>query len=160
MNVASADIARIEHGSSALNVGAHQDRDFRGSRNGSFRGQSRNVLAKPEAFSITQQSWSDRAAQAMRDHVGDDRHAAKRLCNILECSPRTAENFLLGRTTPSGIHFLRAYAMIPEFTAEVRRLTGKEASQDPTFERDLAAFLSRASQHLDRTTSAQEENQV
>jgi hypothetical protein len=37
--------------------------------------------------------------------------------------PRTAENFLLGRTTPSGIHFLRAYAMIPEFTAEVRRLT-------------------------------------
>lgn len=87
----------------------------------------------------------------MRAHVGEDRHAAKRLGNILECSPRTAENFLLGRTTPSGIHFLRAYAMIPTFTAEVRRLTGMAASQDPAFERDLAAFLVRASAHLDST---------
>jgi hypothetical protein len=93
----------------------------------------------------------DASSQAMRDHVGDDRHAAKRLGNILECSPRTAENFLLGRTTPSGIHFLRAYAMIPEFTAEVRRLTGMQQSQDPAFERDLAMFLTRASQHLDKT---------
>lgn len=92
----------------------------------------------------------DQSSAAMRAHVGNDKHAAKRLGRILECSPRTAENYLLGRTSPAGIYFLRAYASIPEFTAEVRRLTGMQASQDPAFERDLAMFLTRASQHLDQ----------
>lgn len=117
-----------------------------------FRGDPRrncNVQnAKPLAFGVTQLEWNELASNAMRAHVGDDRHATKRLSHILECSPRTAENYLLGRTTPSGIYFLRAYAMIPEFTAEIRRLTGMEASLDPAFERDLASFLTRAGQHL------------
>lgn len=123
---------------------AESVREFRGSVRGKFRGEN----AKPLAFEISQGGWNDVASGAMRAHVGDDKHAAKRLSRILECSPRTAENYLLGRTTPSGIHFLRAYAVIPEFTAEVRRLTGMQQSLDPEFERDLAAFLNRADKHL------------
>lgn len=103
---------------------------------------------RPLAFGITQVEWTDTSSKAMQDHVGNDRHAASRLSRILECSPRMAEGYLQGRTAPSGIHFLRAYAMIPEFTAEVRRLTGMEQSLDPAFERDLAQFLVRASQRL------------
>lgn len=143
----SANIAPNIGGPSAPNSRGDAVRTFRGDHRGNFRGAD----AKPLAFGITQRGWLDQSSAAMRAHVGDDRHAAKRLGNILECSPRTAENFLLGRTTPSGIHFLRAYAMIPEFTAEVRRLTNQQATQDPAFERDLAMFLTRASQHLDQT---------
>lgn len=152
MQTGSAHIARNNDGLRALNVSAPSARKSRG-------GDPRNIsggIAKPLAFGLTQKDWSDTSSAAMRAHVGDDRHASKRLGNILECSPRTAENFLLGRTTPSGIHFLRAYAMIPEFTAEVRRLTGMQQSQDPAFERDLAMFLTRASQHLDRTKPGEE----
>jgi hypothetical protein len=147
VSVESAHNAQNGNGAGALNGHAAIGRRDRGDRRGNNSGQN----AKPLAFELTQKAWMDAASQAMRDHVGDDRHAAKRLGNILECSPRTAENFLLGRTTPSGIHFLRAYAMIPEFTAEVRRLTGMAQSMDPAFERDLSAFLVRASNHLDKT---------
>ncbi len=143
----SAHHARNGDGASALNGHAPIARRERGDARGNFNAQS----AKPLAFELTQRAWMDASAAAMRAHVGDDRHAAKRLGTILECSPRTAENFLLARTTPSGIHFLRAYAMIPEFTAEVRRLTGMAQSMDPAFERDLAVFLTRASNHLDKT---------
>lgn len=147
MSSTSAEDTRKSSGNAGLNVRDVGHRQFRGNARGNFRGEN----VKPLAFELTQKGWSDTASAAMRAHVGDDRHAAKRLGNILECSPRTAENFLLGRTTPSGIHFLRAYAMIPEFTAEVRRLTGMAQSMDPTFERDLAVFLTRASKHLDNT---------
>jgi hypothetical protein len=147
MQMESAQNARNSDGLAALNTGAASARRSRGRDSRNTSGQN----AKPLAFELTQKAWSDTASKAMRDHCGDDRHAAKRLGNILECSPRTAENFLLGRTTPSGIHFLRAYAMIPEFTAEVRRLTGMAQSMDPKFERDLAMFLTSASRHLDST---------
>lgn len=143
----SAHHARNGNGAAALQMGGSSARRVRGDT----RLNNHAADVKPLAFGLTQKDWSDTASKAMRDHVGDDRHAAKRLGNILECSPRTAENFLLGRTTPSGIHFLRAYAMIPEFTAEVRRLTGMAQSMDPAFERDLAQFLTRASSHLDKT---------
>jgi hypothetical protein len=148
----SAHIARNDDVSARVNMGAPIARRDRGDARRNNCGKS----GKPLAFGLTQKDWSDTSSAAMRSHVGDDRHAAKRLGNILECSPRTAENFLLGRTTPSGIHFLRAYAMIPEFTAEVRRLTGMQSSQDPTFERDLANFLVRASKHLDQMQNSEE----
>lgn len=147
MNSESAHHARNDDGAASLNMGGSIARRVRGD----IRRNSHAQNAKPLAFELTQLAWQEAASKAMRDHVGEDRHAAKRLGNILECSPRTAENFLLGRTTPSGIHFLRAYAMIPEFTAEVRRLTGMAQSLDPAFERDLAVFLTRATSHLDKT---------
>lgn len=133
----------------ARNAGEEAPRQFRGDTRGNFRGDSRKGLA----FELTQLSWQERASAAMRAHVGEDRHAAKKLSHLLECSPRTAENFLLGRTAPSGIHLLRAMAVITEFAAEVRRLTGMEASLDPLFGRDLAQFMTRASAYLDKHQS-------
>jgi len=101
-------------------------------------------------FALSRGEWGDIATKAFREEVGDDAHSAKRLSRILECSWRTAENYLQGRTVPDPIHTLRAYAMIPAFAAEVRRLTGMEQSLDPEFERDLSEFLQRASKHLER----------
>lgn len=99
---------------------------------------------------ISQSDWLGESSKAMREHVGgSDNHAAKRLARILECSPRTAENYLSGEYAPGGIYFLRAYALIPEFAAEVRRLTCMEQSLDPQFESALAQFLVKASKHMD-----------
>lgn len=151
MGTASADHALKGHAVQPANMGGQTAREFRGDKLGSFRGQR----AKPLAFGITQLEWSERSSEAMRTHVGDDRHAAKKLSTILECSPRTAENFLLGRTTPSGIHFLRAYASIPEFTAEVRRLTRMEQSMDPLFEQAAMAFLRVAQARLPQLTEGE-----
>lgn len=138
--------ARDSRGVHSNDIHGDRTRSFERRSRGNLRGNSGNNSG--DAFTLTQGEWTDVASTAMRTHVGDDRHAVKRLANILECSPRTAENYLLGRTAPSGIHFLRAYQAIPEFTAEVRRLTHMEASQDPQFERDLAEFLVRADKRL------------
>lgn len=108
---------------------------------------------KPLAFSLTHGALAEATAKAYRDEVGDDAHSAKRLSRILECSWRTAENYLQGRTVPNAIHMLRSYAAIPAFAAEVRRLTGMEQSLDPEFERDLSAFMQRAAGYLERRSS-------
>lgn len=114
------------------------------------RVQSRVETAKPLAFSLTHGQLADAASSAFKQEVGDDAHSAKRLSRILECSWRSAENYLQGRTVPNSIHMLRAYAAIPSFAAEVRRLTSMERSLDPEFERDLSEFMQRASTYLDR----------
>lgn len=150
VSYASAANTRNERGDAGQNSGvAFGTHSYaRKSRNG--RAPERKELPKPEAFSITQESWQTEASQAYQEHFGDDKHAVKRLANTLECSVRTAENLYLGRTTPSGIHFLRSFAMIPEFEAAVRRLTNKEQSLDPTFERDLADFMTKAGNYFNR----------
>lgn len=149
----SANIARNSVNLGARNTGAEVTRQFRGDKRANFRGDS----GKPLAFGLSQGQWQDASSAAMRAHVGNDRHAAKRLSNILECSPRTAENFLLGRTAPSGIHLLRAMAIIPEFAAEVRRLTGMEAALDPMFGRDLVDFMTKATRYLDQHGNQEED---
>jgi hypothetical protein len=93
------------------------------------------------AYEITQGDWLKASQTAMQAHVGDNRSSAKKLADILECSPRTAENYLQGRTAPSGIHFLRALAVIPEFQAEVRRISQMQSDLDPEFERAANALL-------------------
>lgn len=102
--------------------------------------RGRDTRALP-AYEITQGDWLKASQTAMQAHVGDDRSGAKKLADILECSPRTAENYLQGRTAPSGLHFLRALASIPEFQAEVRRLSAMQADMDPEFDRAAMALL-------------------
>jgi len=103
-----------------------------------IRGRDTRVLP---AFNITQGDWLKQSQAAMQAFVGTDRSGAKKISNVLDCSPRTAENYLQGRTAPSGIHFLRALACIPEFEAEVRRLSAMESDMDPEFDRAAMALL-------------------
>lgn len=138
-------------GYSGLNMGGGNPRIVYGRGRGNVRVKD----TRPLAFGITTGEWNKAASDAMRAHVGDDRHAAKKLADILECSPRTAENYLQGRTAPGGVHFLRAYAAIPEFTAEVRRLSAMESSLDPEFERAAMDFLRVASARLARRPGAE-----
>lgn len=102
------------------------------------RGRDTRLLP---AYEITQGDWIRASQKAMQAHVGNDKSGAKLLADILECSPRTAENYLQGRTAPSGLHFLRALASIPEFQAEVRRLSAMQADRDPEFDRAAMALL-------------------
>lgn len=112
-------------------------RKFRGDKRGKLRGEQGSNLA----FGLTQLEWNEISAEAMRRHVGNDRSGAKLIADRLECSPRTAENYLQAKTAPSGIHFLRALAVIPEFQAEVRRISQMQTDMDPELERATAALL-------------------
>jgi hypothetical protein len=102
--------------------------------------RGRDTRALP-AYTITQGDWLKKSQAAMLAFVGEDRSGAKKISDALDCSPRTAENYLQGRTAPSGIHFLRALAAIPEFEAEVRRLSAMQADMDPEFDRAAMALL-------------------
>src|SRR5690348_17067069 len=79
--------------------------------------RSNNMLSENHkdlpAFSITQHVLTERSQAIMMDFVGNDPGAAKRLARELGCSIGTAKNYLEGRTTPSGIHDIRACAVIP-----------------------------------------------
>ncbi len=48
---------------------------------------------------------------------------------------------LQAKTAPSGIHFLRALAVIPEFQAEVRRIAAMQTDMDPELERATTALI-------------------
>lgn len=93
------------------------------------------------AYELTQGDWLKISADAMKRHVQGFESEAKRLADILKCSPRTAENYLQARTAPSGLHLLRALASIPEFEAEVRRISAMETNSDPHLERAMSALV-------------------
>ena len=112
-------------------------RKFRGDTRGKLRGEQ----GSNGAFGLTQLEWNEISAEAMRRHVGNDRSGAKLLADRLECSPRTAENYLQAKTAPSGIHFLRALSVIPEFQAEVRRIASMHTDMDPELERATTALI-------------------
>lgn len=97
------------------------------------------------AFSITQHVLTERSQAIMVAHVGNDPGAAKRLARTLGCSIGTAKNYLEGRTTPSGIHDIRAMAVIPGWFAHKAEMAGVEMVLDPARQAKMAAFLRYAS---------------
>jgi len=65
----------------------------------------------------------------------------KELACAANINVRTAENLKAGRSAPSALVMLKLMASVPEFAAEVRRLTGMHADLDPEFERDLHKLM-------------------
>lgn len=108
-----------------------------------FTQRSNNIsapTAKALAFTITQQEYTARVQERMRAHAGVN-DAAKKLARDLGCSLGTAKNYLEGRTTPSGIHDIRAMAVIPGYLALKAELSGLEMTLDPRHQARMAEFM-------------------
>ena len=76
-------------------------------------------------------------SRPLQNVFGFGRGAAKILARTADLNTRTAEDLINGEHLPSGLTFLKLLTTVPEFAAEVRRLTGQHADLDPMLERDL-----------------------
>jgi hypothetical protein len=70
-------------------------------------------------------------ASAFRAHVGDRPGGAKVIAEEVECSPKTAQSWLDGESTPAGILDLRALNRIPAYAALKREIAAMETVLDP-----------------------------
>lgn len=93
------------------------------------RETGRNVRA--EAFTITQDEYTQRVQRAMHEEAGDGPGKAKRLAKKLECNQKTVQNWLDGKTTPSGILDRRALNKLPIYAALAREIAALELALDP-----------------------------
>jgi hypothetical protein len=80
---------------------------------------------------MTQREWRMECSKAFRDYVGDRPGAAKALAEVIECSPKTAQSWLDGESTPAGILNLRAMATVPAYEALCRQIAAMESTLDP-----------------------------
>ncbi len=99
------------------------------------------------AYSITHGDWLKAVQKVMREHVGEGPGGAKKLAELLECSPRTAENYLLGRTTPAGVMDLRCLNAIPGYAALKRELAEMEMNLDPRVQAKLQELAQLVMRH-------------
>lgn len=86
---------------------------------------------RPRAFRITQRDWRMLSSNAFREHVGSRIGGARALADEIECSPKTAQSWLDGESTPAGILDLRAMATIPAYAALKREIAAMESGMDP-----------------------------
>lgn len=86
---------------------------------------------RPRAFRLTQSEWRKLSSQAFREHVGDRPGASKALAEDVECSPKTAQSWLDGESTPAGILDLRAMSAVPAYAALKREIAAMEMGLDP-----------------------------
>lgn len=112
-------------------VNHHRDNSAR-----KIRGSS----ARPLAYTITNKELRDRSKKAMRDFAGEGPGAAKRIADALECSDKTAQNYLDGRNCPGGVHDARAMHAIPHYAAMKLELAAMEASLDPRLQQKMVEF--------------------
>lgn len=97
------------------------------------------------SFEITQNDWNKLAGEAIKAYMHSAGRTAKEVAAELGCSDRTIDNYVEGLTAPAGLYHLRALSVIPEYAAEVRRVSGM-TDTDPEFERanmDLARAAQR-----------------
>ncbi|HYF35720.1 MAG TPA: hypothetical protein VD994_10550 [Prosthecobacter sp.] len=95
------------------------------------------------AFSITQAEYTKRTTGALRLAFINERMPVKRLAEVAQSSIATAKNWWEQRNPPEGLYQLRLLAAVPEYAAEVRRLTNMQANLDPEFERDLSRLFTQ-----------------
>lgn len=93
------------------------------------------------AFQITQAEYIARTTGSLRLAYVNERMPIKKLADDAGSSVATAKNWWEQRNAPEGLYHLRLLATVPEYQAEVRRLTNMQADMDPEFERDLARLL-------------------
>ncbi len=95
------------------------------------------------AVQLDTQIVTTRFAAALRAAFGETKAAAKNVARAANSNLRAAENWLAGRNAPDAVHMLRLMATVPEFAAEVRKLTGMASDMDPEFERDLSRLFTQ-----------------
>lgn len=116
---------------------------FSGLNGGKFSSQN----AKPRAFHLTQSEWRMLSRNAFREHVGDRPGGAKVIAAEIECSPKTAQSWLDGESTPAGIYDLRALNRVPAYAALKREIAAMEMDCDPRVQAKLME-LYRMTQRL------------
>ena len=80
-------------------------------------------------------------AAALRRAFAGRASAVKELARAANINERTAENLLSAKGAPSFQVALKLMASVPEYAAEVRRLTRQHDDMDPEFERDLIKLM-------------------
>ena len=78
------------------------------------------------AFEITHGDYLKLVRKAFRDHVGNAAKPAQVLADQIECSDKTTQSWLDGKTAPSGILDLRAMARVPAYAALKREIAAME----------------------------------
>lgn len=86
---------------------------------------------KPRAFRLTQREWRLLSSGAFREHTKGKAKPAHVIADELECSPKTAQSWLDGDSTPAGILDLRAMQAIPAYAALKREIAAMETTLDP-----------------------------
>lgn len=95
------------------------------------------VAAALPIYQINQGELTQKLRGALVLAFSRERHPVKRLAEVADTNVATAKNWLEGRSTPQALQLLRLMATVPEFQAEVRKLTAMEADMDPEFARDF-----------------------
>lgn len=83
----------------------------------------------------------DSLGGALQRTFGSEKSSAKKLALVIGGNERTAANLLAKRNLPDALNMLILMARVPEFAAEVRRLTNMRADMDPRFERDFTMLM-------------------
>lgn len=103
----------------------HNDRDDK-PRN--IRGQASEIMSLIDTFDVT-----EAVSQALKEAIGEDKHAAKKLARIVNASAATAQNWLDGRNAPGLAHFIRMCRAIPSLKGVALRLLEADDALDPEF---------------------------
>jgi hypothetical protein len=94
-----------------------------------------NILGQTDgnvlAFKITHREYLSRVAEAMHAEAGPGPGAAKKIAAKIECSDKTTQSWLDGKTAPSGIYDCRAMNRIPAYAALKREIAAMETVLDP-----------------------------
>lgn len=86
---------------------------------------------RPRAFRLTQREYRSLVSEAFRAHVGVRPGGAQVISDAVECSPKTAQSWLDGESTPAGILDKRALAVIPSYAALTREIAAMQTDLDP-----------------------------
>jgi hypothetical protein len=86
---------------------------------------------RPRAFHLTQAEWRGLSSNAWRQFAGNRPGAAKFIAEVIECSPKTAQSWLDGESTPAGLLDMRAMNRNPVYAALKREIAGMESDMDP-----------------------------
>lgn len=111
-----------------------------------FYGKSALKMSHAETapiYGIDQAEYRQRVNGHLRLVFSNERNAAKRVAKIAGATVHAARNWLDDRCLPGGFHLSRLRAAIPELDAELRRLEGMDAENDPAFARELADLMRR-----------------
>lgn len=139
---------RNVQGDDVNNLRGAPPRKFSGNVRNIFRGEPKDFERAP-AFEMTTAEWNETSSGAINAHMRDNGLSLKELAQEIGCSDRTAENYVSGRTAPAGLHFLRCIAVIPEFQAEVRRVSAMAGEADPMADAAAHALMRAAQKFLD-----------
>lgn len=109
-----------------------------GNLSGLNTGNFSSENGRARAFRLTQKEWRVLSSGAWRQFAGNRPGAAKFIAEEIECSPKTAQSWLDGDSTPAGILDLRAMNKNPIYAALKRQIAAMESDLDPRLQAKYA----------------------